>query len=283
MAEETGAAQVILTTHAPDVAAAVPLSEVHLVREFAVGPDVRGLRAAAPSEHKFFERHARGPLVDGLYADLVVLVEGQTERGALPVLWQKQRSGEGLDENRIELIDCDGLDRMRSYVRFFRALDIRVVAVCDADKPAAYADLVAENPDAVVRWSTHTDWEGLIAAEADVEAVAAALELSRAALGGWDQHAGQLRDCVVRSVGEAEHMGRATDIPSLLDGYGEVERRRALVDLLRGRSGIDFKSAIDGRLVAEALPEVPPTVARMIEIVHGVAGGAQGAGSRHDL
>ena len=261
----------------------MPLSDIHLVREFAAGPHIRALRATAPSEHKFFERHARGPLVDGLYADLVVLVEGPTERGALPVLWQKQRPGDGLDENRIELIDCDGINRMRSYVRFFRALEIPLVAVCDADNPIAYENLAAENPDAVVRWSTHTDWEGVIAAEADVETAAAALELGRAALGEWEQHATQLRDCVLRSAGEADHVAAATDIPSLLRGYGDADRRHALADLMRGQSGIDFKSAIEGRLVAEALSDVPPTTARMMEIVHEVAAGAQGAGSRHDL
>jgi putative ATP-dependent endonuclease of OLD family len=283
MAEETGAAQVILSTHAPDVATTVPLADVHLVREFATGPGIRSLRQTAPSEHKFFERHARGPLVDGLYADLVVLVEGHTERGALPVMWQKQRPGDGLDENRIELIDCDGIDRMRSYVRFFRALEIPVVAVCDADKPAAYENLVAEDPRAAVRWSNHTDWEGVIAAEGDVEAAAAALETSRASFGAWEQHEIQLRDCVVRSAGEAGHVAVATDIPSLLGGYGDADRRRALADLQRGKSGIDFKSAIDGRLIAEALPDVPATIVRMMEIVHAVANGAPGVDPRHDL
>jgi putative ATP-dependent endonuclease of OLD family len=283
IAGETGAAQTILSTHAPDVATTVPLLDLHLVREFATGPGVRSLRETAPAEHKFFERHARGPLVDGLYADLVVLVEGQTERGALPVMWQKQRPGAGLDENRIELIDCDGIDRMRSYVRFFRALDIPVVAVCDADKPTAYEELLAENPNAAVRWSNHVDWEGVIAAEADVSAAASALETSRGALGGWEQHENQLRDCVIRNAGDAEHVAAATDIPSLLAGYDEADRRGAFAELLRGRSGIDFKSAIDGRLVAEALPTVPPTIARMMEIVHAVADGTQEADPRHDL
>ncbi len=283
MADETGAEQVILSTHAPDVATTVPLADVHLVREFATGPDVRALRERAPSEHKFFERHARGPLVDGLYADLVVLVEGQTERGSLPVMWQKQRPGDALDENRIELIDCDGIDRMRSYVRFFRALEIPVVAICDADKPAAYADLMAASPNAAVRWSNHVDWEGVIAAEGEIEAAAVALETSRAALGTWSQHEAQLRDCVIRSSGDADHVAAAADIPSLLSGYGETDRRQAFGDLLRGKSGIDFKSAIDGRLVAGALPDVPPTIVRMMEIVHAVVDGTQGAGPSHDL
>jgi putative ATP-dependent endonuclease of OLD family len=283
MAAETGAAQVILTTHAPDVAAALPLADLHLARDFPAGPSVSALRDVAPAEHKFFERHARGPLVDGLYADLVVLVEGQTERGALPVLWQKDRPGNGLDENRIELIDCDGIDHMRSYVRFFRALGIPVVVVCDGDKPQAWGVLVNENPDAAIRWSTHTDWEGVISAEASVEAVASALETSRAAVGDWQQHQGNFRACVTAAVGEAEHVDTATDIPSLLLGYEAPDDRRALVELMRGRAGVDFKSAIDARLVAEALPAVPPTVVRMMEIVHGVVENLDGARGHHDL
>ncbi|MGD0985205.1 MAG: TOPRIM nucleotidyl transferase/hydrolase domain-containing protein [Acidimicrobiales bacterium] len=283
MSEETGAAQVILNTHAPDVVAVVPLSNIYLVREFPSGPDVRALSESAASEHKFFERHARGPLVDGLYADLVVLVEGPTERGALPVLWQKHRPGNGLDENRIELIDCDGIDRMRSYVRFFHSLEIPVVAVCDADKLTAYEQLLAEHPAAVVRWNTHTDWEGVVAAEGDVDAIAAALDRSVAAHGSWEQHGVQLRESVIHSAGQADHLTAATDIPSLLHGYGNPERRRALVDLMRGTSGISFKSAIDGRFVAEALSDVPPTIARMMEIVHGIAAGTEPAGNSHDL
>lgn len=283
MTAETGATQVILTTHAPDVAAAVPLADVFLARDFPGGPSVRALRDAAPAEHKFFERHARGPLVDGLYAELVVLVEGQTERGALPVLWQKERPGRALDENRIELIDCAGIDHMRSYVRFFRALGIPVVAVCDADKQQAWDDLITENPDAAVCWSTHTDWEGVISAEADIDAVAAALETSRAAVGTWQQHQANFRGCVLQAVGNADHLGVAEDIPSLLRGYAPPDARRALAELMRGRAGVDFKSAIDGRLIAEALPLVPPTVLRMMEIVHGVVDGTDGARGHHDL
>ena len=158
-----------------------------------------------------------------------------------------------------------------------------MVAVCDADKPAAYDDLVAENPDAALRWANLTDWEGVISAEGDIEAIAGALEVSRSALGTWDQHQAQLRDFVIRTVGESDHVAAAADIPSLLAGYDEGARRQALAELLRGNSGIDFKSAIDGRLVAEALPDVPPTIVRMMEIVHSVADGTQRADRSHNL
>jgi predicted ATP-dependent endonuclease of OLD family len=280
---DTGAAQVIVSTHSTDVAAVVPLEEIHLVRDVGGTPAIRALRDTAPAEQKFFERHARGSLVDGLYADLVVLVEGPTERAALPVLWQKARPGSALDENRIEVIDCESVNRMPSYARFFRELQIPVVAVCDADTPSDYAKLVAAAPAAIVRWSTHTDWEGVVCAEADTDAIASALEECRGTLGDWGEHHDMLRARLLQEVGDVPELASASDIPSLVAGYDQNARRVALADLMRGRSGVDFKSAIYARIVAEQLPDVPPTIHRMIVIVHGVAAGDQEALANHDL
>src|SRR6185312_1862672 len=118
----SGAAQTLISTHSAAVAGTVPLADLHLARGYKNGPDLKALRSAVPSEHKFFELHSRSALVDGLYASAVLLVEGPTERGGLPVLWAKHRGGNGLDEHRIEVIDCESVDKMPSFVRFFRAL-----------------------------------------------------------------------------------------------------------------------------------------------------------------
>lgn len=276
-----GAKQLVLSTHSPDVAGSVPLSAVHLVREFSGQPDVRSLQSVAPSEHKFFERHARGAIVDGLYADVVLLVEGPTERGALPVLWAMHRPGEGLDEERIELIDCESIENMPPYVRFFRALEIPVAVLCDADKPPAYEKIKTAAPELLVRWQQHVDWEGVLATEGAVDAIAQALEECRGTLGEWAEHEHPLRDCVRIAAGDAEHLAAANDLPGLLVGYQESAQRIGLAALLRGRSGLDFKSTIYARQVAQSLPSVPPTVVALIELVHQFAAGdAQSRGSR---
>ena len=283
LSTHAGAAQLVLSTHSPDVAGSVPLEALHLVRDFAGGPDVRSLGGVSRAEHKFFERHARGAIVDGLYADAVLLVEGPTERGALPVLWAAHRPGQGLDEERIELVDCESINKMPPYVRFFRALDIPVVALCDSDEPKVCERIADAKPDLMVRWRTHVDWEGVVAAEASVEAVAGALEECRATLGDWTEHEHDLRNCVRSAAGEATHLAGAQGIPALLDGYNESDQRAALLALLRGRSGLDFKSTIYARQIAQALPDVPATVVAMIELVHRfVAGDAQVCGV-HDL
>ncbi len=283
LAEDAGAQQVLVTTHSAEVAGAVALSQLHLARESNTGAELRALRGAEPAEHKFFELHARAALVDGLYASVVVLVEGPTERGALPVLWSKHRLGNGLDEHRIELVDCESIDKMPSFVRFFRALGIPTVALVDTDKPASVAAVQATGPDVLLRWTTHPDWEGVLAAEAATTELADALEECRTMLGPWSDHVDQLRGCLKSRVGQSNHLGFATDIPTLIAGYQEMDARAALACLLRGTSGIDFKSPLYARTVASRLTVVLPTVIAMIEHVHRFAAGDASSPGVHDL
>jgi hypothetical protein len=188
-----------------------------------------------------------------------------------------------LDEKRIELVDCEGIDNMPPYVRFFRALDIPVVALCDSDKPTACQKITAANPDLMIRWHEHRDWEGVLAAEASVEEVASALEECRSTFGDWAEHEHDLRNCVRSTAGDAEHLAEAQDVAALLGGYEEAKQRAALAALLRGGSGLDFKSTIYARQIAQAVPAVPATVAAMIDLMHQfVAGDAQARGV-HDL
>ena len=276
LAEDAGAAQVLLTTHSAEVAGAVPLAHVHLARESKDGPDLRALRDAEPSEHKFFELHARSALIDGLYASVVVLAEGPTERGAFPTLWSAHRPGDGLDEHRIELVDCESLDKMPSF-------GIPVVAVADTDRPLKLGKVMAAEPDVLLSWSTHLDWEGVLAGEADTGELAAAIETCRASLGEWDEHADQLRGCLIERLGAAAHLAEATDVPALIAGYDEPQARRALVCLLRGGSGLDFKSTIYARTICTQLTVLPPTATGMIDHVHRFAAGDEDAKGVHDL
>jgi putative ATP-dependent endonuclease of OLD family len=279
----SGAAQLLIASHSPDVVGTAPLAALHLVREFPGGPDVRALREASVAEHKFFERHARGPIVDGLYADAVLLLEGPTERGALPVLWTAHAPGAGLDERRIELIDCDSIDNIPSYARFFAELGIPVAVICDGDKSDALTAIRAANPEAlIVSWRQHEDWEGTFAAECAVKPVASVLDDCAAAFGDWTKCEHQLRDCVRRAAGQADHLATATSISDLLAGYEEADQRVALTELLRGRSGLSFKTTMHARVIAQAVPVVPPSVAAAIDLVHAFVDDPN-AGGDHDL
>jgi energy-coupling factor transporter ATP-binding protein EcfA2 len=280
---DTGAAQVIVATHASDVAAVVPLEEIHLVRDVGGNPAIRALRETAPAEQKFFERHARGSLVDGLYAELVVLVEGPTERAALPVLWQKARPGDALDEKPhrgdrlrkrqphavLRTVLPGTADSRRGGLRRRQAGRLRQARGGGADRDRALVNAHGLG--------------GVLCGEADTDAIASALEECRASLGDWGEHHDMLRARLLQEVGDVPELATAGDIPSLVAGYDQDTRRVALADLMRGRSGVDFKSAIYARIVAERLPDVPPTIEQMIVVVHGVASGDQQALANHDL
>jgi hypothetical protein len=79
------------------------------VREFNDGPEVRPLRDVQPAEHKFYERHARGAMIDGLYANAVLLVEGPTELGALLIAAEADIDAltTAMEELRAELAPWD--------------------------------------------------------------------------------------------------------------------------------------------------------------------------------
>jgi len=260
------------------------LKDIDLVRECGGDPEVRPLRDVQPAEHKFYERHAKGAIIDGLYANAVLLVEGPTELGALPALWMKAFPGAGIDERRVEVIDCESVDKIPPFVRFFSALEIPVAVMCDCDpdKTQQRRAILDAGAGLMVLWSTHADIEGVLAAEGDVLALASAMEEVRAEVGSWDAHQQALTDLVRRAAGDHDELAKATDVPSLIAPYGEAEQRAALTVLLRGKQP-SFKSARDQRLICQALPEVPQTLIVAMETVHRFVDGEADATGEHAL
>lgn len=281
-AKDNGAAQTIVSTHSPAVASALPLSSIELVREVDGCPRVRSLAQVQASEHKFYERHARGAVIDGLYASAVLLVEGPTDSGALSALWPKAFPENGLDERRIEVIDCESIDKVTPFVRFFSALDIPVAVVCDCDAGAGKKrqEILDAGAGLLVHWQTHTDIEGVLAAEADVQVLAKVMEEIRAEVAPWDKHRSSLIDLARSSAGDHPNLKTAIDIPGLIDGYEEAEKRAALCAILRGTLP-SFKSSRDQRLICEALDATPPTVMGAMAKVHAFVD--DGTGGEHAL
>lgn len=269
-----GAAQTIVTTHSPAIASALPLKSVTLVREFAGNPTVKQLRGVRASEHKFFERYAQRSIIDGLYANTVLLVEGPADVGALVALWAKSFPRDGLDERRIEVIECESINKIPPFVRFFAALEVPVAVICDcdADKAEKRQEILDAGAGVMVHWSTHADLEGVLAGEGDIESLAAAMEEVRAEVDSWDVHRQPLIDLVRGVAGNHDGLEQATDLAGLIAPFDEQSRRLALAALLRGKNP-SFKSARDQRLMCEALPSTPPTVVEAIDAVHGFVDG----------
>lgn len=281
-AADNGAAQTIVSTHSPAVASAVPLASINLVREIEDRPQVKSLSQVQPAEHKFYERHARGAVIDGLYASAVLLVEGPTDTGALIALWAKAFPQKGLDERRVEIIDCESLYKIPPFVRFFSALDIPVAVICDCDQGAEQKrqDVLDAGAGLLIHWHTHSDIEGVLAAEADIEKLAAAMEEIRAEVGQWDQHRSSMIEAAKAFASDHPNLKTATDIPGLIQGYDEPAKRAVLAAILRGGNP-SFKSARDHRLICEALPAAPETAIKAMQKVHAYIDG--GTGGEHAL
>ena len=271
-ADSSSAAQTIISTHSPAVVSTRSLEDLHLVRDDNGHASLLPLSGASPADHRFFERHARTGLIDGLYADAVLLVEGPTERGGLPPLWTKAFPTHGMEDHRVEIVDCESIDRMAPYVRFFRAAGIPVVALCDCDanKADRRAEILAASPNLMVHWGKWIDWEGVLGAHADVSALADALDMLLIDLGEWAQWGPGLCDTARNTHPDPGHLGTCTSITGLVAGFPDEQQRAVLTALLRGTQPA-FKTARDHRYIAEAIPSVPSPMIGTMLMVHEVA------------
>jgi hypothetical protein len=285
MDPEADTAQVVLSTHSPTVAGVVPVDQLHLVRDFADGPNVRALSDVPVAQRKLLERHAQSALVGGLYADLILLVEGPSETGALPGLWQQAFASEGLDERRFELIACEGDTRIQDYAALFHQIGIPVAALCDCEegKETQRAEILQAGAGLLVHWQSHSDWEGVLAGEADVGATTRAMERVRSEFASWAEDEGRYVEIVRQAGHDGDHLAAATDIGTLVNGFSDENEQRAVVAVLLRTKSLGFKGAFPHRVIAEELPDVPPSIKEMMRRVHAFAESGPSEGGERAL
>lgn len=143
-----GGLQLLLTTHSPHFINIMALDGLVLVRKNNSGTSVTQLTAAeladrcvaqgAPAERvtaesilPFYRSATTSEILEGFFAKAVVLVEGQTERLALPILLSKC----GLDHTKegIALLPVYGKGSFAKWRRLFVAYDIPAYIIFDND------------------------------------------------------------------------------------------------------------------------------------------------------
>lgn len=140
--------QVVLTTHSPHFINLKYLEGINLIRkesegtystasnanqlvhhcvETGVNPDKVSEESVIP----FYSNHSTAHILNGLFANKVILVEGQTEELALPIYLKKA----GLDtlEQGIEVIGVSGKGNLAKWWRFFTLYDIPTFICFDND------------------------------------------------------------------------------------------------------------------------------------------------------
>lgn len=73
---------------------------------------------------------------EAMFADAVILVEGDTEYGAMPIF--EELLEYNFDEEGVGVVKLDGADAVLKYLELFNAFDIYAVAILDRDKEDTY-------------------------------------------------------------------------------------------------------------------------------------------------
>jgi predicted ATP-dependent endonuclease of OLD family len=122
--------QIFLTTHSPEVVKLFDFGSIYMIREGDI-VNVPKIEFIDKKFEKLVERQAKYELVSGLFAKGVLLVEGESEKGGLPIFSEAVESG--LEEQGIELVYCSGKDNVISYNKFYENLGIPSISLLDND------------------------------------------------------------------------------------------------------------------------------------------------------
>jgi len=156
--------QIFVTSYSPEVIKNFNLSNVFLIQN---QKDSHSVLKISQEENtglrwrKFLsniERRNKEEVINGILARTVLLVEGEAEKGGLPVF--SQLSSKGFDDVGIELIWCEGIGGIAKYAKYFKKLNIPVIALCDKDENGSnYRQIneIAKETDLTIIWANYEE------------------------------------------------------------------------------------------------------------------------------
>lgn len=130
--------QIFMTSYSTEVIKSFIFANTFLVQNQGTKHDLLKISQeenTTPKWRKFLnhlERRNKDEVIGGVLARFVLLVEGEAEKGGLPVF--SQLSSKGLDDVGVEIILCEGVGGIPNYAEYFRKLNIPVIALCDKDE-----------------------------------------------------------------------------------------------------------------------------------------------------
>jgi putative ATP-dependent endonuclease of OLD family len=145
--------QAIIVSHSPNV---LPDNYKHIVRFYREGTTVRVVSGQSVQIDRQMEKHLLMNLPyikEAFFSRCVIVVEGQTEAGALPI-WTEKVIGDP-DDFGIVVINARGIESVPPVVRLLNELRIPNVSVIDRDD---YDDASHSSIDGL-RVTAHRDFE----------------------------------------------------------------------------------------------------------------------------
>jgi predicted ATP-dependent endonuclease of OLD family len=288
--------QLFVSSHSPDIISAFNLGSVNIVLPGADEHSIISIeKKSSPEELKFFERYERNQLLQAFFAKHILLVEGPSERGGLPVFFRALEGDalksddedvlfEGLEALGVESIDCGGHGDIHKYANFFRRLEFSVISILDNDKPKEELKRIIDISSFTIvlpKDSERNNYDKLLTREAGLVVLIEGVKNCIEEYIPWNQLRNNIYQHFVNkgdiiSLEKLETIKSTQsflqwieDIQTKLD---EVQLRRLLHLLIAGKNApVDCKSVRQSRIIAEAIVSkkegIPKTFIKITEII----------------
>lgn len=131
-----GRLQIVYTTHSPFLVDLRSLSGVHKVARNREQEIV--VRGCGSVDDGLARLRLSRYIVDGIFADGAILVEGMQDVAVIGAVFSALRTGgvsvaKWLDGRNVSMIHCEGVNDVPHFMRFFRALGVPTFVIWDAD------------------------------------------------------------------------------------------------------------------------------------------------------
>jgi hypothetical protein len=221
-----------------------------------------------------------GQVVQALFAQVPVLVEGASDRACFTVFWDKLAANKEVsarDARALDFINCEGAPLQPEMARLLCEAGKPVVAWAELDTPKELERLRAQGHcAALVLYPDDPDRHNLEAALSvmcSLQALATGMQLIAETRGySWEEQRGDLLSRCPEGVTpeQREAMKVASDVAELVSALPEVAARRLVRAALdpKGVGPFEMKGARPARLLAEkivAAEGVPEPFARAMK------------------
>jgi predicted ATP-dependent endonuclease of OLD family len=146
---ETCSGQLFVTTHSTDVVKKFSFDEMFIVSTNSIVP-IPNVSRINPSLWKRYEKFEKTEIIDGLFSNAVLIVEGASEYGAFPIF--SDLIEYGFDYSGVKLICAEGKPNMQFFAKFYADCGKKVICLLDNDSDISITikDIKRESPSAYI-------------------------------------------------------------------------------------------------------------------------------------
>lgn len=294
--------QLLVSSHSPDIISAFNLCSVNIILAGSEEHSVISIeKRCSPEELKFFERYERNQLLQSFFAKHILLIEGPSERGGLPVFFRslegetlksedKDVVFEGLEALGVESIACGGHGDIPKYANFFRRLEFSVISIVDNDKSEEELKRAINSSSFTIVLPEDLErntYDKLLTREADLVGLIEGIRNCIEEYIQWNQLRNNIHQYFVdRSniIGseDLEIIKSTRSFPQWIENVqttlDEIQLRKLLYFLIAGKKApMDCKSVRQSRIIAEAIRNnkagIPETFTKLAGIIQKFATG----------